>query len=90
MPEDLKYLLQLNRDNSKSQAARLKIIKTHFSGREINMQPFTKMGLSVRPHAIAWMARDNNLFHFVRAMPSLLFEKVEETARTKKRTMSNV
>jgi hypothetical protein len=72
LPEGLISLLRLNRDNSESQAARLKIIETHFSGREINMLPFMGMTLSVRPHAIAWMARDNHLYQFLRAMPSLL------------------
>jgi hypothetical protein len=56
---------------------RLKITKTHFSGCEINMQPFMNMELSVHPFAIAWMARDNHLHHFLRAMPSLL-EKVSK------------
>jgi hypothetical protein len=68
----LVQLLRLNRENSVSQAARLKIIKMHFSGREIKMQPFVEMELSLRPHAIAWMGRDNSLYQFLRAMPSLL------------------
>jgi len=38
LPNDLSSLLRLNRENSVSEAARLKIIKTHFSGSEINMQ----------------------------------------------------
>jgi hypothetical protein len=68
--------LQLNSENIKSQAACLKIIATHFSGQEINMQTFTDMDLSARPHAIAWMAREDNLYHFLWAMP-LLLEKLE-------------
>jgi len=32
VPEELTSLLRINRENSVSQAARLKIIKTHFSG----------------------------------------------------------
>ena len=50
LPEDLRFLLQLNEKNTVSQAARLKIIKTHFSGSEINMQPLHGHGL-VRPAA---------------------------------------
>ena len=50
--------MQLNRENSKSQSARLKIIKTHFSGSKINLQFFVAMELQVLPHAIAWMGRD--------------------------------
>lgn len=62
-----------NRENRVTQAAP----QNHpgrFSGREIIMQPFTemKMELSIRPHAIAWMGRDNSLYQFLRAMPSLL------------------
>ena len=76
LPQDLRSLLQLNRENIESQAARRKINATHFSGREINMQPFMDMGLIIRPHAIAWMARESNVYQFLRAMPSLL-EKAE-------------
>jgi hypothetical protein len=68
----LVQLLLLNRYNNVTQAARLKIIKMHFNGREIKMQPFTEMELSLRPYAIAWMGRDNSLYQFLRAMPSLL------------------
>ena len=46
----------INRDNSVSQAARLKIIISHFSGNKINLQPFTAMDSSILPFAIAWMA----------------------------------
>ena len=41
------------------------------------MQPFLEMNLSVRPHAIAWMAKDMLVYELLRAMPSLL-EKVED------------
>ena len=72
LPNDLLSLFKINRESSVSQAARIKIIKTHFSGSEINMQPFMEMNLSVRPHAIAWMAKDLHLYELLRAMPSLL------------------
>ena len=58
LPEGVNSLLRLNRENSMSQAARLKIIKNHFSGDNIDMQPFLGMKLEVWPHAAAWMARD--------------------------------
>jgi hypothetical protein len=35
------------------------------------------MAVNVRPHAIAWMAKDMHVYEFLRAMPSLL-EKVED------------
>ena len=78
LPQDLRsLLLQLNRENIESQAACHKINTTHFSGREINMQPFMDMGLIIRHHAIAWMAREGNVYQFLQAMPSLLVEKAK-------------
>lgn len=78
LPVELTYVLQINRENSKSQIARLKIIKTHFSGIDINTLPFTDMGLEVLPNAIAWMGQDcghdkvsDVLFALLRNMPSL-------------------
>jgi hypothetical protein len=76
LPEELTSLLLINKYNNKNQAARLKIIKTHFSGNDIKMKTFAKMAVNVRPHAIEWMAKDMHLYCFLRAMPSLL-EKVE-------------
>ena len=60
LPEDLRSLLLLNRDHSNSQSARLKIIKTHFSGNNINLKPFTDMKRNILLHVIAWMARDDS------------------------------
>ena len=45
LPGEVKTLLRLNKENSKSQAARIMIIKTHLSGCEINMQPFREHGV---------------------------------------------
>jgi hypothetical protein len=76
LPIDLASALQINRDYSVSQAARLKIIKTHFSGSNINTTPFTVMELKGLPNAISWMGREcgmseisDLLFAFVRSMP---------------------
>lgn len=80
-PRDLRMCLSINRGNDRIQAARLKIIWKHFSGRVINVQPLTDMELNVLPHAIAWIGRDSNdhrreelslMFQFVRSMPALL------------------
>ena len=57
LPQNLRILLQLNQENTKTEAARRKILKVHFSG-NFNMQPFIDMDLKVLPHAVAWMARD--------------------------------
>jgi hypothetical protein len=72
VPEELTSLLRINRENCPSQAARLKIIKTHFSGNDIKMKSFAKMAVNVRPHAIEWMAKDMHLYELLPAMPSLL------------------
>jgi hypothetical protein len=86
LPLDLLSLLKINRESSVSQAARLKIINTHFSGSEINMQPFLEMSLNVRPHAIAWLAKDMHMYELLRAMPSLLEQFGVDVMRSKKRT----
>jgi Ran GTPase-activating protein (RanGAP) involved in mRNA processing and transport len=72
LPNDLSSLLKINRECSVSEAACIHIIKMHFSGSEINMQPFMEMNLSVRPHVIAWMAKDMHVYELLLAMPSLL------------------
>ena len=66
-----------HRENTKSQAARLKIIKTHFS-EDFVIQPFIEMELNVLPHAISWMGRggesnetNNHFYAFLRSMPTL-------------------
>jgi hypothetical protein len=76
LPVDLASVLQMNRENNASQAARLKIIKTHFSGSNINTAPFAVMELKILPTAISWMGREwgiseisDLLFAFVRGIP---------------------
>jgi hypothetical protein len=78
LPIDLASALQINRENSVSQAAQLKIIKTHFSGSNINTTPFAVMELKVLPTAISWMGQEcgmskisDLLFAFVRSMSLL-------------------
>ncbi|KAL3769844.1 hypothetical protein ACHAW5_000716 [Stephanodiscus triporus] len=58
--ESVWSLLHLNREESKNDVARIKIIKAHFSGIDVNLKPFADMGTNVLPHAIAWMARVSN------------------------------
>ena len=42
-------------------------------GCKINMQRFMDMNLSIRPHAIAWMDKDNShIYQLLRVVPSLL------------------
>jgi hypothetical protein len=70
--------LRINRENSNSQAARIKVIKTHFSGSNINTQIFAGMEVNVLPTVIAWMGRDGGsdgngdlLFAFLWSVPLL-------------------
>jgi hypothetical protein len=51
--------LKINKENSNSQAAWIKIIKTHFSGSKINTQAFSNMEFGFLPAAIAWMGCDD-------------------------------
>jgi hypothetical protein len=60
LSDDIRSLLQINREKIQGQAARLKIIQMHFGGSNINIQPFTEMDLNFMPVAISWMAQDDN------------------------------
>jgi hypothetical protein len=74
LPTHLSSLLRINEENRSNQAARIKIIKAHFSGGDINTQVFNHMELNVHPIAIAWMggSKTNDLmFAFLRSMPSV-------------------
>ena len=53
---DVNKMLRLNRESSKSEAARLKIILTHFC-EDFVVPPFVDMDLAVLPRSIAWMGR---------------------------------
>jgi hypothetical protein len=55
LPASIISLLRINKESSKSQSARIKIINTHFSGSHINTQVFTEMDVKVLPVAIAWL-----------------------------------
>ena len=84
LPVNLRSLLYFNRENNKNRVARIKIIKAHFSGIDINLKPFADMETNVLPHAIAWMARDDTvdcdadgmsvMYQFLSTMP--LFERI--------------
>jgi hypothetical protein len=74
--EDIKSLLRINHNNSVRQAARIKIINSHFSGNVINTQVFTDMKSNILPTAMSWMGRDNGsnggmnlMFQFLRREP---------------------
>jgi hypothetical protein len=57
LPQDLELLLKINRDYSVGQAARLKILMSHYSDENIKFQPFTGMHSSLLPFAWPGWAR---------------------------------
>lgn len=69
--------LQLNENDDKSQVARQKVLRHHFSDRamDANVNIFLKMDMATIPHAVAWMGRDNDgislLHRFICSMPSI-------------------
>mmetsp|Transcript_3533 Transcript_3533/g.7806 ORF Transcript_3533/g.7806 Transcript_3533/m.7806 type:complete len:570 (-) Transcript_3533:85-1794(-) len=79
-PKDLRSLLRINRENSESQAARLKIIR-HYFREGFTVQRFEDMEWKVLPRAIAWVGKDgsrgelnNHFYGFIRSMSALLFD----------------
>ena len=79
LPSELRNLFLLNRNLDPVEAARCKIIETHFSG-NFSMNPFLDMETKVLPQLMAWMAKDNRgtalLYHFIRN--SSIFENKTE------------
>jgi len=74
--KDIYPLLTINRDYGIRQTARIKIIRSHFSGSDISTQVFSVMKLCVLPTAIAWMGHNNGshggrnlMFEFLRKEP---------------------
>ena len=82
LPNEVRSLLELNRNNNASVAARLKVLKAHFSDGNIN--PFVDMNCKVYPQAISWMAKDRQglplLYNFIRSM-TVSFEIVRRSRR---------
>jgi hypothetical protein len=94
LPSNLRSLLRYNREESKCKVARMKIIKTHFSGSDIKTQVkvFTDMESNVLPTAIAWIVKDDGqhrlddlLFALLRNAPHLYDTK----SKNKKRKASS-
>jgi Ran GTPase-activating protein (RanGAP) involved in mRNA processing and transport len=94
LPSNLRSLLRYNREESKCKVARMKIIKTHFSGSDIKSQVkvFTDMKSNVLPTAIAWIVKDDGqhrlddlLFALLRNAPHLYDTK----SKNKKRKASS-
>merc|ERR1719253_922357 len=78
LPENVRAILRLNRDNSQSEAARLEVIKAHFQG-GFTTPPFLNMQWTLLPRAIAWMGSqghgggvDEHFFEFFRHTASWL------------------
>jgi hypothetical protein len=77
VPDDVKSLLQINKNDDKSEVARQKILKHHFSGGSTNnSHMFSEMPESMMPHVLGWIGRNRlgySLMHCViRDFPTLL------------------
>lgn len=59
LPNHIVSLLRLNRENDRAGAARLKILRHHFS-EGASMQLFVDMDMGILPSALAWAGRDND------------------------------
>ena len=76
--------LNFNRTYLPWHCARLKIMKCHFSGAEINLKPFFDMPVKVLPHSMSWISNapgpsdddmtdsTNLMYQLIKGMPSLL------------------
>ena len=75
LPNDLRSSLRLNQNDNKSEVARQKILKCHFSNGESNVEVFVSMDMKVLPHAISWIGRDVDgllLYNLLQSMPTTL------------------
>lgn len=81
--DDITFCLGLNKNNNRTDAARKKIIKTHFTG-DVVVKPFLGMKTEVLPHVLAWMGKGSTnveedseneefalLYRFVRETPQM-------------------
>ena len=60
IPGDISFLLQLNRNNTKSGAARAKILHYHFLNKDVpEVECFIAMDLKILPIAISWIGKDS-------------------------------
>lgn len=82
LPEELRFLLRIKRENSISQAASIEIIRIQYSGSVIKTQIFTNLEVTVLPSAISWMGRDGGsngigdlVFAFICSMPVLCYTR---------------
>ena len=83
---DLRSLLRLNGENSRSDAVHPKIIRTHFSSDVIDVQPFADIELKVMLYAISWMLKycvDDRIIEV--ASSSLLYQFERSTSLIWKR-----
>ena len=92
---DLNGLLDLNKNWIPSYCARLKILKCHFSGTEVNLKPFFDMSLELLPHAIYWVgdASENDMtdstslmYQLIKGVPSMFDVKGKRKRKRTRRT----
>lgn len=75
IPEHIQTLLSLNESDSKKEVAREKILRYHFNNGRDTMNEFVDMELSVLPHVISWVGRNNVgqtlMYQLLQSLPSL-------------------
>ena len=62
LPNDLVSLLDMNRNNTKAETARQKILEYHLLRDGVNVEAFVDMDVKVLPLAMAWIGRDRTGF----------------------------
>jgi len=87
-PFVLNEILQINQNNTKNQAARIKIIKRHFDDGFVT-QPFIDMDQKLLPYAISWMGRYDDehrdkFYQFIRSRPSLFDIEFRDNKKRKR------
>lgn len=88
LPIHLNALLELNKREVKAEIARTKVLIFYFAERDNSIEEFVSMEMNVLPHAIAWMARDDEgfdlLFQFVKGMASLFDTEANKGAKRRR------
>lgn len=94
IPEDIQTLLSLNESDSKKEVAREKILRYHFNnGSDIDtMNEFVDMELSVLPHVISWVGRNNVgqtlMYQLLQSLPSLITIKCDHPSKLLNKTLA--
>ena len=74
--EDIKASLSMNKNDDKTQVARQKILRHHFSGERRDISLFATMPETMLPFVTGWIGCDNIgfslMYAFIRSLPALI------------------